>query len=244
MNELQIFKNKEFGEIRTMMIDNKPYFVGKDIALILGYSNPSEALIEHVDKEDKLNSKTLSSLDLDLGQRGGWLINESGLYSLILSSKLPTARQFKRWVTSEVLPAIRKHGAYITPKAMTEYQKMMVETREKNVKIREAQVWLKIADKIATPEYKRICASYASKALAGEMVLPLPKSKEKYMSATEIAQECDTTAQRIGKLSNELGMKTEEWGKWFYDKSPYSNKEVNVFRYNEKALKRFKDILS
>ena len=94
--------------------------MGKDVAEILGYANPSEALAEHIDIEDKLNSKTLSSFEMDLGQRGGWLINESGLYSLILSSKLPTAKKFKRWVTSEVLPTIRKHGAYMTPQKIEE----------------------------------------------------------------------------------------------------------------------------
>ena len=92
-----------------MKINGEPYFVGKDVAEILGYANTSKALIDHVDDEDKLNNETLSSL----GQRGGWLINESGLYSLILSSKLPTAKKFKRWVTSEILPAIRKTGSYL-----------------------------------------------------------------------------------------------------------------------------------
>lgn len=110
MNELEIFKNEEFGEIRTVVIENEPWFVGKDVTKILGYQNASKALNDHVDKEDKLNNESLSSL----GQRGGWFINESGLYSLILSSKLPKAKDFKRWVTSEVLPTIRKHGAYMT----------------------------------------------------------------------------------------------------------------------------------
>ena len=113
MNELQIFSNEEFGEIRTVTIDNEPWFVGKDVAAILGYANPNEAIQDHIDKEDKLNSKTLSSFDLDLGQRGGWFINESGLYSLILSSKLESAKKFKHWVTSEVLPSLRKSGGYI-----------------------------------------------------------------------------------------------------------------------------------
>lgn len=112
MNNLQIFNNEQFGKIRTTTINDNPYFVGKDIAEILGYANPSEALAEHIDDDDKLNSKTLLGFEMDLGQRGGWLINESGLYSLILSSKLPTAKEFKRWVTSEVLPSIRKHGMY------------------------------------------------------------------------------------------------------------------------------------
>ena len=107
-NEIKIFENEEFGSVRTMEINGEPYFVGKDVAEILGYANTSKALIDHVDDEDKLNNETLSSL----GQRGGWLINESGLYSLILSSKLPNAKKFKRWITSDVLPAIRKTGSY------------------------------------------------------------------------------------------------------------------------------------
>lgn len=109
MNELQVFKNEEFGKVRMVVIDSEPYFVGKDVTVILGYQNTSKALNDHVDNDDKLNNKSLSSL----GQRGGWIINESGLYSLILSSKLPAAKRFKHWVTSEILPAIRKTGGYI-----------------------------------------------------------------------------------------------------------------------------------
>lgn len=114
MNELQIFENADFGSVRTLMINDAPYFVGKDVAEILGYTNSSKALSDHVDDEDKLNNESLSSL----GQRGGWLINESGLYSLILSSKMPNAKKFKHWVTAEVLPSIRKHGAYMTPETL------------------------------------------------------------------------------------------------------------------------------
>lgn len=108
MTELQIFKNPDFGEIRTIEREGEPWFVGKDVAEALGYTDPNKAIVMHVDEEDKLNDKTASSL----GQRGGWLINESGLYSLVLSSKLPTAKKFKRWVTSEVIPSIRKTGSY------------------------------------------------------------------------------------------------------------------------------------
>lgn len=108
MSELKVFENSEFGKVRTGMMGDTPYFVGKDVAEILGYADPNKAIAMHVDEEDKLNDKTA----LSLGQRGGWIINESGLYSLVLSSKLPSAKRFKKWVTSEVLPAIRKHGLY------------------------------------------------------------------------------------------------------------------------------------
>ena len=103
-----VFGNADFGEVRTVVIDGEPWFVGKDVAECLGYTNPSKALADHVDDDDKLNNKTLSSL----GQRGGWLINESGMYALIFGSKLEKAREFKRWVTSEVLPTLRKTGHY------------------------------------------------------------------------------------------------------------------------------------
>lgn len=114
MNEIKIFENPEFGKVRTVEADSEPYFVGKDVAEILGYADTNKAIAMHVDDEDKLNDKTASSL----GQRGGWLINESGVYSLILSSKMPKAREFKRWVTSEILPSIRKHGAYMTDETL------------------------------------------------------------------------------------------------------------------------------
>lgn len=110
MKEMEVFKNAELGSVRVVMVYEEPYFVGKDVAEILGYSNASKALADHVDDDDKLNNESLSSL----GQRGGWIINESGLYSLIFCSKLPSAKRFKKWITSEVLPSIHKHGLYAT----------------------------------------------------------------------------------------------------------------------------------
>lgn len=116
MSNLQIFKNESFGEVRTLTIDNEPWFVGKDVAEVLGYTNPQKALRDHIDDEDK----TLNELFTVNGTKG-ILINESGLYSLIISSKLPKAKEFKRWVTSEVLPSIRKNGGYIAnQESMTE----------------------------------------------------------------------------------------------------------------------------
>lgn len=114
MNELQVFENQEFGKIRGIEIDGESWLVGKDVAESLGYADPNKAIAMHVDDEDKLNDKTASSL----GQRGGWLINESGFYSLVMSSKLPGAKKFKRWVTSEVLPSIRRTGAYKVKRGM------------------------------------------------------------------------------------------------------------------------------
>lgn len=113
MKELQVFNHEKFGEVRALQINNESWFVGKDVARALGYTDTTHTILDHVDKEDRVNSKTQGQNDPELGQRGSWLINESGLYSLILSSKLPQAKKFKRWVTSEVLPSIRQNGGYI-----------------------------------------------------------------------------------------------------------------------------------
>ena len=110
MNELQIFNNPDFGQVRMVMIEDTPYFVGKDVADILGYVNGSRDINTHVDEEDKLKYQISTAGQM----REQILINESGVYALVFSSKLPTAKKFKRWVTSEVLPSIRKHGAYMT----------------------------------------------------------------------------------------------------------------------------------
>ena len=109
--EIQIFKNDRFGEVRTMVINGEPWFVGKDVASVLGYSCPRNAIAIHVDSEDKTNA--LIQCPGSNYKSKTTFINESGLYSLILSSKLPQAKEFKRWVTNEVLPQIRKTGGYI-----------------------------------------------------------------------------------------------------------------------------------
>lgn len=117
MNKIKVFNNPSFGEIRTIVMNSEPWFVGKDVAEILGYAKARNAISAHVDPEDKKDAPIQGPLG---GTQEMTIINESGLYSLILSSKLPTAKKFKRWVTSEVLPAIRKHGAYLTEQKVEE----------------------------------------------------------------------------------------------------------------------------
>lgn len=114
-NSLRVFNNEEFGTIRTVMIDGEPWFVGKDVAEALGYTNPRDALSKHVDDEDK---NTVAIRDGIRGNPNVTVINESGVYSLILSSKLPNAKKFKRWVTAEILPSVRQTGSY-SAKPMT-----------------------------------------------------------------------------------------------------------------------------
>lgn len=141
MNDLQVFKNAEFGEIRTVTINDEPWFVGKDVAVALGYKKPENALSVHVDKEDK--TTTLIQGTGSNYKTTATVINESGLYSLILSSKLPNAKKFKRWVTSEVLPSIRKHGMYAVdelinnPDMAIKAFTALKEEREKNKRLQE-----------------------------------------------------------------------------------------------------------
>ena len=123
-NNLQVFASKEFGTIRTVQRDGQPWFVGKDIAQALGYSDTSDALKKHVDEEDKLLLKPGETPTLKMSNYGAYIINESGLYSLVLSSKLPSAKKFKRWVTSDVLPAIRKTGGYIPTEGLSDAEIM------------------------------------------------------------------------------------------------------------------------
>ncbi len=159
MNELKVFNNPEFGKVRTVEINGEPWLVGKDVAAALGYSDTDQALRKHVDDEDKLTRQ----ID-GVGQnRSMTIINESGLYSLVLSSKLPGAKKFKRWVTSEVLPSIRKTGQY-TARPMTDYQM-------ESIRVRKAQLLERLA-KEYDGTYRQVLQAHATKELTGEYLLP------------------------------------------------------------------------
>lgn len=156
MNELQIFKSKEFGEIRTVIIEDEPWFVGKEVASALGYKDTSDALKKHVAKEDKL-----TRCFADSGQkRQMYIVNESGLYALIFGSKLDTAKKFKRWVTSEILPSIRKTGGYIAgQETMTDAELMakallvaQKQIEERNKQIEQMQPKALFADAVTASE--------------------------------------------------------------------------------------------
>lgn len=154
MNELKIFENSEFGKLRTISKDNEVWFVGKDIAEALGYVDTKSALADHVDTEDKkiLKGGDLPPLDFSIPNRGLTFVNESGLYSLVLSSKLEKAKEFKRWVTREVIPAIRKHGGYLTEEKIEEVLsdpdtiiKLATSLKEERAKRAEAEQKLEAA---------------------------------------------------------------------------------------------------
>ena len=153
MNELQVFKNQEFGSVRTLVIDNEPWFVGKDVAEVLGYAKPLNAIAQHVDKDDSLKQGLTDSLGR---QQKTIFVNESGLYALIFGSKLESAQKFKRWVTSEVLPALRKTGQYqvkelsgqeLMAKALIEAQSVLA---AKDKQIEQMKPKVVFADAVAT----------------------------------------------------------------------------------------------
>lgn len=195
MNELMIFNNPEFGEIRTMERDSEPWLVGKDVALALGYADTNKAIVTHVDADDRLNDKTASSL----GQRGGWLINESGLYALVLGSKLPTARKFKHWVTSEVLPSIRRNGMYLLPKDYPSALRALADAEEKRLALaaeneRQAQV---------IAEFEPI-RQYVDTILESQDAL----------ATSQIAADYGMSAQQLNKILRDEGVQHKVNGQW------------------------------
>ena len=184
----QIFKNEEFGQIRTCMVDGETYFVGKDVASALGYVNPNKAMIDHVDDEDKLTSRIVMA-----GQnRQVIIINESGLYSLILSSKLEGARRFKRWVTSEVLPAIRKNGRY-------ELEQQVVKVEEQKRALENRNAYLEDIS-----AYQKPLTDYARHIL----------SSQQTVTVTQIAQDYGFTAVRFNELLMHLRIQHKVGGQW------------------------------
>lgn len=234
-NQIKVFENVDFGKVRIIEMNGEPWFVGKDAAEILGYSNTRDALSKHVDDEDKADVAIHDGRQ----NRNMTIINESGLYSLILSSKLPSAKDFKHWVTAEVIPSIRKTGKYSARKEPNE----STQARLINAKVRFARELQRLANiETLSPTYKQILIAQAAEALTG-VPMELPKSEGKMYSAGEVGKMVGVSANKIGKLANAHNMKTDEFGAWYHDKSPYSSHEVDTFRYNDKAVEKFREII-
>lgn len=195
MNNLQIFSNEEFGQVRTINIDSDVWFVGKDVAEILGYSNTRKALTDHVDDEDKLDGVTIRD---SIGrEQSPVFINESGLYSLILSSKMPNARKFKRWVTSEVLPAIRKTGHYEMESYSPEMQAILMYDKK----------LVKMDERVTTLE-NTMTIDYAQQQALGEAVNYVVidalggKSSEAYRKiGKKVFSECNRDLKRYFRVN-------------------------------------------
>lgn len=216
MANLQIFAFEGTDEIRTLLINDEPYFVGKDVAQTLGYKNTRKALIDHVDEEDKgvTNRDTLG------GKQDLTIINESGLYSLILKSKLPSARKFKRWVTSEVLPQIRKHGMYATDELLNNPDLLI----EVATKLKEEKTLRLIAEQRVNELQPK--ADYYDRIL----------NNKGLVTVSTIAKNYGMSAVSFNKLLHELGIQFNQSGTWllyskFQDKG-YTH--IEPFDYEDK----------
>lgn len=241
---IQVFNNNEFGEIRSMTIDGEPYFVGKDVAAALGYSNPRKAIGDHVDEEDK----GVTKCDTLGGGQNLTIINESGMYSLILSSKLEGAKRFKRWVTSEVLPSIRKTGAYATNSTAAEYKARELRVKEMNAQARlinaeTRRLTILQKEKGLSQVAVDTLAVKAVERVTGKDLGDYLPQVEKTYSASEVGNALGISAAKVGKIANAYGLKTDEYGITVMDKSRYSSKEVAAFRYNEHGKQKIKEIL-
>lgn len=238
-NEIQIFNNPDFGEVRTLSDRGKEWFVGKDVAVALGYKDTTNALKQHC-RDDGV---VIHHLTDKMGRKQqAKFIDEGNLYRLITHSKLPVAEKFERWVFDEVLPSIRETGSY-SVKPMTEYQKMVIDAQQRRSAIQSAKILLGLAERYKGTTYEQVLHANATKELTGEFLLPLPELKAKTYSATDIGKLLGVSARKIGNLSEHHGMKTEEYGEWFKDKAAHHNGEVPAFRYYENAIDVFRGLL-
>lgn len=241
MNEIKIFENAEFGSVRTIEENGKVMFCGKDVAAALGYKDTVNTLKAHC-KEDGVAIHHL--IDSMGRKQAAKFISEGNLYRLTAHSSLPSAEKFESWIFDEVLPSIRKTGGYQIPQSSTD-KSHSLEVKEMNARVRMSNQYLKLAAvDTVSPQYKNILVAKSAEILAGEPLLPLPKSEQKMYSATEIGDMFGVTAQKVGRIANLNGLKTEEYGEFYRDKSPYSSKEVDAFRYNDRAVEQFKRLLA
>ena len=197
-------ENSQFGTIRAVDQDGEPWFVGKDVAKILQHERATKAIVDRVDEEDRimLDKKTQSQFRTELGQRGGWIVNESGLYCLILSSKMPSARKFRHWITAEVLPSLRKHSAYFTaetlhktmsdPRELAKLLTTLADEQDKRRKLEEENAFLSVK------------AKYYDRILQSKNSVPL----------TQIAKDYGMSAIAFNKMLHDYGIQYPIRGSW------------------------------
>lgn len=194
MNDLMIFQSPEFGQIRTVEVDGEPWLVGKDVAQALGYSNPQKAIRDHVDEEDRTVNESFTVNGTPIS-----LINESGLYSLVLSSKLPGAKKFRRWVTSEVLPSIRKTGGYAIPQDYPSALRALAAAEEQRMAL--------------AAENERQKQQLADFEPIRQYVDTILESKGA-LAITQIAADYDISARRLNQILHDEGVQRNVNGQW------------------------------
>lgn len=235
MNELQIFENAEFGRMRIIIIDGEPWFAGKDAAEALGYKNTKDVLINHVENEDKriIQRSEISTFEnhipksalpvnfvaADIPNRGLTIINESGLYSLILSSKLPKAKEFKHWITSEVIPSIRKHGVYAVKELVNDPDfliKVLIELKTEQTKNKEFECEI---------ERLKPSADYTDVILNNKSLVTI----------TQIAKDYGMSGAKMNMLLSKKKVQYKQSGQWllyseYQDKGYVHSKTINITR--------------
>lgn len=227
-NEIRIFENEQFGKVRTLLIDGQPWFVGKDVGKALGYSNTRDALSKHVDTEDKT---TVAICDTGSNYKSqAVIINESGVYSLIFSSKLEGARQFKRWVTSEVLPSIRKYGAFLTEEALarvtgdtSEAEKLFTELKKEKLRVKQLQKECASLERLmAVTREANELLSTTNELLEKRVEVLEPKASyydgvldsEELIPISLIAEDYGLTAQKLNGLLHGFGIQHPVGKSW------------------------------
>ena len=240
MSELQVFSNPEFGQVRSMLIDDAPWFVGRDVASALGYRVPKDAIRIHVDSDDKRLIKPNESSALGVGEtstfRGGetpplkvnnfgmYIINESGLYSLILSSKLPSAKRFKRWVTSEILPTIRKTGKYEAAKAEEATPDDVLTGLPERELTRDD--YFRAASIVATCRNERLPYVLSCLAQAGIATVSMPAQRPNQNSHDKFE-----IMRLLMKAHNDFGISDAEIGRM----TGLNRKQINLYRLGERC---------
>lgn len=242
MNELTVFENKDFGQIRTVLRQGEPWFVAADVCNVLGHTNPTVAL-QMLDEDEKAK-QSLGQVSVNgvMQNRESNIVSEAGLYQLVIRSNVPGAKSFKRWITHEVIPSIRKTGSY---SAGNDIKAMRAEAMMRNAKTREANLWLKFAAVLDSQPHKQLCASYGTQVLTGgQRVLPLPEVEKTYSAEEVGAMLGGLSGQKVGRIATKHGLKVPEYGRLTLDKSRYSSKEVETWRYNEAGVEALRQIVS
>ena len=202
MNELMIFNNPEFGEIRTVEVNGEPWLVGKDVARALGYKDATKAARERVDAEDR----GVAKMDTPSGQQEMTIINESGVYSLVLGSKLPGAKKFKRWVTSEVLPLIRKNGMYLLPKDYPSALRALADSEEQRMALEASNATLAAENE----RQAQVIAEFEPIRQYVDIILESPDA----LATSQIAADYGMSAQQLNKILRDEGVQHKVNGQW------------------------------
>ena len=236
MNEMQVFSNAQFGQVRTVQRDGQPWFVAADVCQALELDKTATRRLDD-------DEKGLHSTQTPGGKQNLLIVNEPGLYSLVLGSRKPEAKSFKRWITHEVIPAIRKTGAYAIPGTQADAALKRAEAMLKNAQTRQFNAIMKAA---SDPRLSSVAAEVfgltALENMTGREISYRPQVEKTY-SAGDLAQEFGISGAMIGIIANKNDLKTPEYGMWVLDKAKGHDKQVQNFRYNEKGRERIRQLI-